>query len=111
MEIISKHRRPEDHWAKAMDQELRQIVSRKIRNPVNTRVFRNSLGCLCYVERDEEYVLDSIVYGELWGEKGRTLGIRRTDLGFYTHIHAPGIPWELTIVKRPTSLQSEPDRP
>ena len=102
MEIISKHRGPEDHWAEAMDQELRQIVTSKIRKPMNTRVFCNSVGCLCYVERHEEYVLDSIVYRELLGEKGRKLGIKATDLYSYIHIHSPGTPWELTTVRRPS---------
>ena len=101
--IASGHRTPDDHWAAQMEKELRGIVHDKVQTGRNLRVFCNSFGCLCYVERDERFARDPLVYLELVGKRRRELGLNQSDLDATVHPVRPGIPWELTVVKRPSS--------
>ena len=103
LDIASNRRNPDDQWASQLETELRAIVRDKVQTGRNPRVFCNSFGCLCYVERDERYAGDPIVYLALVGKKGRELGLARSDLDATVHPRRPGIPWELTVVKRPNS--------
>jgi hypothetical protein len=102
LEIASAHRPPNDLWASGMEKELRDIIRTKVPTGKNARVFCNSVGCLCYVERDEPFVLQSIVYRALLGDRGRKWGLDRTHLDAIEHVRRPDIPWELTVVKRPS---------
>jgi hypothetical protein len=108
--IVSKHRDPDDQWASRAEKELWEIIQDNIPRGRNPRVFCNSFGCLCYVER-EERVHYSIVYLELVRNRGRSLGLSRNDIsaiiGYLRPLAAQGArdglasQWELTIVKRP----------
>jgi hypothetical protein len=104
LEIASAHRPPNDLWASGMEKELRDIIRTKVPTGKNARVFCNSVGCLCYVERDEPFLLQSIVYRALLGDRGRKWGLERTDLDAIEHVRRPDIPWELTIVRHPTPV-------
>ena len=101
--IASQRRTPGDQWASLMEKELREILRNKVHTGRNSRVFCNSLGCLCYVERDEQFAKDPIVYMELVGNSSPKFGLQRSDLDATVHPRRPGIPWELTILKRPAS--------
>lgn len=105
LKIASSVRAPDDEWSYNMRSELRTLVRTKIPQGKNVRVFCNAVGCLCYVERDEpNYVTDSAVWRELLGETGRQLRLGRKDLVVdLVHDHRPGVPWELTIIRNPTS--------
>ena len=104
LEIVSKHRTPDDHWAYAMEKELREIIRTKVHKFRNSRVFCNSVGCLCYVERDESFLRNPVVYRELLGERGHKFGLALSDLDATVHPVRPGMPWELTFVRRPVAL-------
>jgi hypothetical protein len=103
LEVVSKHRTPNDLWASGMVKELRDIIRTKVPTAKNARVFCNSVGCLCYVERDEPFLRQSIVYLALLGDRGRKWGLERTDLDAIENIRRPDIPWELTIVRHRSS--------
>ncbi len=104
LEIVARRRSPDDYWAATMEEELREIVRTKLPASRNARVFCNSAGCLCYVERDEPFVARSIVYLELLGETGRKYGVDKYNLGVLVHVgRSPGIPWELTLVRHPSA--------
>jgi hypothetical protein len=100
LEIASARRRPDDPWAVKMERELREIVRAKVPAAQNLRVFCNSVGCLCYVER-EEREFDPIVYRALLGERARRFGLQRSDLDAVIDLAKPAPHWELTVVKRP----------
>lgn len=105
LEIVSIHRTPDDLWASRMEKELRAIVRDKAPAAKNTRVFCNSIGCLCYEEESATDLSERwIVYGELLGESGRRLGLGRSDLDAVAGVMRPGMiqsgRWELTIVRR-----------
>jgi hypothetical protein len=104
LKIVSTPRTPSDQWSYNMRNELRTLVRTKVQNAKNVRVFCNAIGCLCYAERDEpNYVTDPIVYRELLGTTGRELHLKRDDLvDALWHVHGPGIPWELTIIRHST---------
>jgi len=100
LEIVSLRRGPDDRWAKRMEQELRDIVRTHLPTGKNARVFCNAAGCLCYVERENE--VRSVVYRELLlGQRGKTLGLKESDVDAIFHIYTPR--WELTIVRHPKS--------
>jgi hypothetical protein len=101
LDIVSERRTPDDHWAYAMEKELREIIRSKLQKSKNSRVFCNAVGCLCYVERDESFLRNPVVYRELLGERGHKFGLAQSDLDATVHPVRPGIPWELTFVKRP----------
>lgn len=101
--IVSAHRAPNDLWASGMEKELRDIIRTKVPTAKNARVFCNSVGCLCYVERDESSLRQPIVYLALLGDRGRKWGLDRTDLDAIEHMQRPDIPWELTIVRHRNS--------
>jgi hypothetical protein len=102
LHIVSLTRSPDDRWSLNMRRSLSTLVRSSVPNAMNVRVFCNAIGCLCYVEREEPYVLGSIVYGKLWGKSGRELHLSRSDLvDAWTHVHGPGRPWELTIIRSP----------
>jgi len=98
LEIVSKHRNLDDQWASRMEKELRELIQEKIPRGRNSRVFCNSFGCLCYVEREESKTPSLIVYSELVGKTGRNLGLRPSDVDAIFGYLLPQ--WELTIVKR-----------
>ncbi len=108
LHIVSVARSPEDQWALDMRKSLRELVGSSVPKAMNVRVFCNANGCLCYVERDEPgYVLDSIIYTKLLSESGRELHIAPADLvDAWVHVHRPGRPWELTIIRNP-NVQSK----
>jgi hypothetical protein len=109
--IASKHRSEDDRWSYEFERELRHLIhNRSAERPTISRVFCNSVGCLCYVERsgrpsDPPPLDQQIIYHELLGEPGRRFGIGVKDLNLvrsdpYDHHFA----WELTLVRRPTHL-------
>ena len=100
LEIVSKHRDPDDQWAYGMEKELREIVRTKVPKPINVRVFCNSVGCLCYVEQDVALLDRPIVAPELFRQDAHRFGLKRNDVDVLVHAVKPGTPWELTIVRR-----------
>ena len=110
--IASKPRSGDDRWSYEFERELRHLIhNRYAERPTISRVFCNSVGCLCYVERhgppfDPPPLDQQIIYHELLGEPGRRFGIGVKDLNLvradaYDHHFA----WELTLVRRPSSGQ------
>jgi hypothetical protein len=94
LEIVSKHRTRDDHWAYAMEKQLRGVIQAKVPNSRNARVFCNSIGCLCYTEWDESFLKTPIIYGELRGETGQRVGLEPSDVvDAVWHLVRPGIPW------------------
>ena len=103
--IVSKRRASDDLWAQSMEKELRTIVHEKFDlRPTISRVFCNSVGCLCYLERDGAPMDEQSVLRELLGERGRKFGLRRSDVDVVRTDAGHGNPfvWELTLVRRPT---------
>jgi hypothetical protein len=103
--IVSKRRASEDLWAQSMEKELRTIVHEKFDlRPTISRVFCNSVGCLCYLERDGAPMDEQSVLRELLGERGRKFGLQRSDVDVVRTDAGHGNPfvWELTLVRRPT---------
>jgi hypothetical protein len=107
--IVSKRRTPDDLWAQAMEKELRAIVHEKVDSEAAiSRVFCNSAGCLCYVERDGSPLHPGSVFRELLGARGQKFGLQRSDLDAF-RVDASDTRswvWELTLVKRPTAVAS-----
>jgi len=103
LEIVSKHRATDDQWANGMEKELREIIHTNVPRPINVRVFCNSVGCLCYVERDVPFWDKPIVRLGLLHEGKDKFGIRTGDIYVLIHAVKPGIPWELTLVSRPST--------
>jgi len=102
--IVSKRRASDDLWAQAMEKELRTIVHEKFDlQPTISRVFCNSFGCLCYVERDGAPLDKQSVLRELVGERGRKFGLQKSDVDVVWTDAGHGDPfvWELTLVRRP----------
>ena len=58
LKIMSQNRNPQDHWAYAVEQHLREVIRSTIEpeHATTARVFCNALGCLCYLERDHSEV-------------------------------------------------------
>jgi hypothetical protein len=101
LKIVSTPRSPNDMWAYDARVALRTLAHAKVPNGKNTRVFCNSIGCLCYVERDEPDPLhQSLVYEALMAGRGRQAPFGSGDAFARTiHlVHTQGIPWELTVV-------------
>jgi hypothetical protein len=107
--IVSKRRTPDDLWAQAMEKELRAIVHEEVASePPISRVFCNSAGCLCYVERDGSPLVAGSVFRELLGARGQKFGLQRSDLDAF-RVDASDTRswvWELTLVKRLTAVAS-----
>lgn len=104
--IVSRRRASNDLWAQAMEKELRAIVHEKFDlQPTISRVFCNSFGCLCYVERDGAPLDKQSVLRELLGERGQKFGLQKSDVDVVWTDAGHGDPfvWELTLVKRPTA--------
>jgi hypothetical protein len=102
IKMATLRRDPNDMWALDMERALRQLVHDKVSDTRSSRVFCNSSGCLCYVERNVQFLANPIIFTELKGKEGRELGIRQEDLWFVTHaVRTNGIPWELTVVTKP----------
>jgi hypothetical protein len=99
LEILTTHRSSNDHWAEGMEKELRELVRASGGGGKGSRVFCNSVGCLCYVERNES-TTDPVVLRELRGETGRKFGLTASDSDFEMGV-IEGSQWELTFVRRP----------
>jgi hypothetical protein len=104
MKIATLRRNPNDKWAISTESALRQLIGSTVPHAKHPRVFCNAVGCLVYVERDLRRIpLSAIVATEHSGPRGRELGIKKEDLGHLIHaVWGPGIPWELTVIRRPT---------
>jgi len=103
--IISKQRAPGDLWASNVEDYLRGYIRREIdsKEPVISRVFCNSIGCLCYLER-RGHLDVLLMYHALERDAGRTFGITKQDLDSIRSTTPDSRTWELTIVKRPAGL-------
>jgi hypothetical protein len=101
--IASLRRSPDDSWARAMESSLREIIRNRVTTATRSRVFCNSIGCLCYVERAESLSGNPIVYSELIRAGKQRFGIEPSDLDAATHSPKPGTAWELTVIKRPSN--------
>jgi hypothetical protein len=111
LKIISSPRDPNDQWSYHARAALRDLVRTEVPNGRNARVFCNGIGCLCYVERDEPgYVLHPIVYTRLTAGRGREAPFGPGDtFGYWMHVsHAPGVPWEITIVRHSADVSAKP---
>ena len=103
--IVSKQRAPDDRWSKATESELRKIIGEKFdsQTPTISRVFCNSVGCLCYVEPEGTALRSTSMYNLLLTERMQKLGITRRDLDV-VRTTAPKdmrvYKWELTVVRR-----------
>jgi hypothetical protein len=102
LEIVSKRRTPGDPWAYGMSKELWAIVRSKGHGPTISRVFCNSIGCLCYVEGDVSFG-NPVVAQDLLGEAGQKFGLKRSDVDVAWSSRYLEPPWELTVVRRPST--------
>jgi len=100
LQVVSRHRSSNDRWADDMEKELRQLVHASGGAARTSRVFCNSVGCLCYVERNESSPESAFVLRGLRGETGRKFSLSAGDSGAEVGL-IQGSQWELTVVRRP----------
>jgi hypothetical protein len=117
LEIISQRRMPGDHWAYGVESELRALIRTKVDTVKPTtvsRVFCNSMGCVCYLERrnlpadsdDGAHGLGNVVLGLVEPAHAawrRSLGIQSRNIHF--SIFGSGARerrtiWELVVITR-----------
>jgi hypothetical protein len=107
--IIAKKRVAGDTWAYGVERQLRELINEQIADrAVVSRVFCNSVGCLCYLERDSDKIpdpndtiLDSLKSG--WP----AFGIKPKDVNSTVSFsQAGGLPvsWSLIFIQRPSGL-------
>jgi hypothetical protein len=105
--IVSKHRVPGDQWAYGMAKAMRSIIhSEKVPGLTVSRVFCNTVGCLCYVEGALSVEPVSNLDGKLLREMDKEFGIKggdidRARMGAYLEPT-----WELTVIRRPSTNAS-----
>jgi hypothetical protein len=106
--IIAKKRVAGDTWAYGVERQLRELINGQIaaRAQMVSRVFCNSVGCLCYLERGSDQIpdpnntiLDSLKSG--WP----AFGIKPTDVDStvsFSNVGGLPVSWALIFIQRPS---------
>ena len=103
--IMSEQRAPDDAWADEVEHYLREFIRTQVAGqaPTTSRVFCNSVGCLCYLERTGSPLTQLMIYNALRSQAAREFGTKK--MGMSIMESAPrGTSWELTIVTRPKAM-------
>lgn len=104
--IVSTKKMANDNWAYGVESHVRDLIRSGITPPdVVSRVFCNSVGCLCYFERNAWPLPDDVIKQRIitsaWATK---FGIRSADIdatATLTPMGAEGMYWSLITIKRP----------
>jgi len=107
--VVSKRRVADDIWAYQLEHQLREFIrmERDIDpgHPFVSRVFCNSVGCLCYVESHTSFAdKTASLYGALQGDVGKKFAISSEDISRIAMAgpeigHSP-LEWTLVVIKR-----------
>jgi hypothetical protein len=105
LDIMSEQRARDDAWADKVEQYLRAFIRGHVdvQAPTISRVFCNSVGCLCYLERTGPPLTQLMIYNALRSQAASEFGTKQ--MGTRIMESAPrGTSWELTIVTRPKAM-------
>jgi hypothetical protein len=100
--IVSEQRAPDDAWADKVEDYLREFIGTQVdvQAPTTSRVFCNSVGCLCYLERTGSPLTWLMISKALKSQAASEFGTEQMGMTTMEHAPRPGTSWELTIVTR-----------
>ena len=101
LRIMSELRAPDDAWADMVEHYLREFIHTRVdaQAPTISRVFCNSVGCLCYLERTGSPLTQLMIYEALRSQAASEFGTKQMDMTIVDRA-PPGRRWELTIIIR-----------
>jgi hypothetical protein len=101
--IMSERRVPDDAWADEVEHYLREFIRTQVavQAPTIFRVFCNSVGCLCYLERARSPLTHLMIYKALRSQAASGFGTKEMSMTILDQPPRPSTSWELTIVTRP----------
>jgi hypothetical protein len=113
LSIMSVQRASDDAWAEKVEHYLREFIRTQadVQAPTISRVFCNSVGCLCYLERAGLPLTTLMIYKALSSQAPPEFGIRQTSMRIVDGPRRPDISWELTIVMRPSEDAAKGSKP
>ncbi len=105
LRIMSEPRAPDDAWANEVEHYLSEFIRTQVdvQAPTVSRVFCNSVGCLCYLERTGSPLTWLMISNALMSPAASEFGTKQLGITTFEHPPRHGTKWELTIVTRPSA--------